>query len=85
MRNFKVGDLCVHKKYICRVETVEPNSTKGYNPLLTLIALYGPNNEPVKNAKPRKDYSGAVEYVDEAIKKLKSDIKHAQDRLALLE
>lgn len=77
VRMFKVGEICVYKGFICRVDAVErqitgqnrpshaymgtPDGTE-FNPTLTMTPLYGPDGEPVKKAKPRKAASGAADY-----------------------
>jgi hypothetical protein len=90
VRMFEVGEICVHKGFICRVDAVERNITgqngrtslaymniedgTELNPTLTMTPLYGPNGEPVKKAKPRKDASGAVEYALDAVKGMEIEI-----------
>lgn len=97
---FKVGDFCVHKGFICRVDAVERVITgqNGYpsraymgikdgtefNPTLTMTPLYGPDGEPVKKPKPRKDASGAVEYPQAELRALETEVARLQKRIALL-
>lgn len=84
VRIFKVGDICVHNGFICRVDAVERQITgqnvpsraymgikdgTEFNPTLTMTPLFGPGGKPVKKPKTRKDASGAVEYAqDQATK-----------------
>lgn len=97
MRKFKIGDVCVHKGFICRVDAVERNiygvtCPSGYgikdgtelNPTLTLTALYGPDGEPVKNAKSRKAISGHVEHAQQALQDTEAEVARLQKRIALL-
>lgn len=86
MRNFKVGDICVHKNCICRVKAVTPDPTKPlvYNPTLTLTALYGVDGEPVKNAKDREAISGNVEYAAVEIDRMTAEIALMEKRIKLL-
>lgn len=100
VRMFVVGDLCVHRGYICRVDAVERNITgqnghpsraymgikdgTEFNPTLTMTPLYGPDGEPVKKAKPRQDASGAVSRASEEIEDIERQIALLQKRLNLL-
>ena len=100
VRSFSVGELCIHKGYICRVDGVkreitgyEGHPSRAYmgipdgtefNPTLTLTPLYGPDDKPVKGAKTRKESSGAVRRIQEEVQELKDGIAKAQRRLALL-
>ena len=100
VRKFKVGEVCVHKGFICRVDAVERVITgqNGYpsraymgikdgtefNPTLTMTPLYGPDGEPVKKAKPKQDASGAVEYAQDVLKDTEAEVARLQKRIALL-
>jgi len=100
VRMFKVGEVCVHKGYICRVDAVERVITgqNGYpsraymgikdgtefNPTLTMTPLYGPDGEPVKKPKPKQDASGAVEYAHHAVESMETEVARLQKRIALL-
>lgn len=100
VRMFAVGDVCVHKGFICRVDAVERNITgqnghpsraymgikdgTEFNPTLTMTPLYKPDGEPVKKAKPRQDASGAVTRVSEEIADIERQIALLQNRLNLL-
>ena len=100
VRMFKVGETCFHKGFICRVDAVERVITgqNGYpsraymgikdgtefNPTLTLTPLYGPDGEPVKKPKQRKDASGAVDYADYALESMETEVALLQKRIALL-
>ena len=93
LRMFKVGELCVHKGYICRVEKVERNIAKGlfgvkdgteFNPILTMTPLYKPDGEPVKKAKSKQDASGAVSRVSEEMADIEKQVALLQKRLNLL-
>lgn len=99
VREFAVGEVCVHRFFICRVAAVErritgqnepsraymgvPDGTE-LNPILTMTALYGPDGEPVKNAKPRKDASGAVARASEEMAHLEAEVARLQNRISLL-
>lgn len=96
VRRFKVGELCLHRGRICRVLKVERNFFMGheymgikdgteYNPSLTLLPLYGTDNQPVKKPRQVVTISGSVESVADTITQLKHDIAHHQARIALLE
>ena len=87
VRMFEVGEICVHKGYICRVDASERcivgvTRSSSYaiedgtelNPTLTLTPLYGPDGEPAKNAKSRKAVSGAVEYVHDVLAEMERRI-----------
>lgn len=100
VRMFEVGEYCVHRGYICRVDAVERNITgqnghpsraymgikdgTEFNPTLTMTPLYKPDGEPVKNAKPKQDVSGAVSRVSEEIADIERQIALLQKRLNLL-
>jgi hypothetical protein len=97
VRRFKIGNVCVHKGFICRVDAVERNiygvtCPSGYgikdgtevNPTLTLTALYGPDGEPVKNAKSRKAISGYVKHAQQALKDAEAEVARLQKHIALL-
>ena len=97
VRRFKIGEVCVHKGFICRVDALERNiygvtCPSGYgikdgtevNPTLTLTALYGPDGEPVKNAKSRKAISGNVEYAQDVLKDAEAEVARLQKHIALL-
>jgi hypothetical protein len=94
---FKIGEICVHKNFICRVDAVERcivgvtrsscYSTKDgteLNPTLTLTALYGPDGEPVKNAKPRKAVSGYVRRLSEEVGDMEAQVVLLQKKLQIL-
>lgn len=100
VRRFSVGELCIHRGYICRVDEVKREIT-GYeghpsreymgipdgtefNPTLTLTPLYGLDDKPVHGAKTRKEASGAVRRIQEEVQDLKDGIAKAQRRLALI-
>jgi hypothetical protein len=97
---FSVGDLCLHKGYICRVTEVtrdfagvtrpslEYMGVKDgteFNPTLKLMPLYRPNGQPVKNPKPRTAVSGSVEYASVAVADMKEKIKAMSAIVDLLE
>jgi len=100
VRMFDVGDLCIHKSAICRVDAVTRNITgtesypslaymgvkdgTEFNPTLTLTPLYGPDGEPVKRAKSRQASSGAVASVAESRRDIEQQVTLLQKRLALL-
>jgi hypothetical protein len=97
---FNVGEVCVHRGYICRVDAVERIITgqNGYpsraymgiedgtelNPILTLTPLYGPDGEPVKDAKTRKGTSGAAVRVQDALKDKEAEVARLQKIMDLL-
>jgi hypothetical protein len=96
-RSFKIGEICVHKGSICRVEASERcivgvTRPSAYafkdgtelNPTLTLTSLYGPDGEPVKKAKPRKAVSGNVEYAQDALKDMQAEVTRLQKFIAIL-
>ena len=99
VREFAVGEVCIHKGFICRVDAVErritgqnepsraymgvPDGTE-FNPTLTMTPLYGPDGEPVKKAKPRKDASGAVERASDMVAHMETEIALLQKRISLL-
>lgn len=98
VRTFGIGEICVHKGFICRVEASEREiigvtcpSAYGFkdgtelNPTLTLAPLYGPDGEPLKKAKSRKAVSGAVEYAQDALKEMREQVALLQKKSALLE
>lgn len=96
VRTFNIGELCVYRGKICRVVGSERNFFQGreymgikdgteYNPSLTLLPIHGVDNKPIKKPKEVVAISGSVEYVKDALKKLKHDIEHSQERVRLLE
>lgn len=98
IRRFKIGEVCVHKGYICRVEASERcivgvTSTSAYslkdgtelNPTLTLVSVYGPDGEPTSNPKSRKTASGNVEYAQDALEGMRNQIALLQKKITLLE
>ena len=99
VRMFEVGDICVHKGYICRVDAVKRQITGDttpslsymnvkdgteFNPTLVMTPLFGPNGDPVKKAKPMTAPSGAARRASEAIAELESQAEVIQKRLARL-
>lgn len=93
VRMFEVGEMCVHKGYICRVEKVERNIAKGlygvkdgteFNPWLTITPLIGPGGNSAKAASKKRIVSGAVDTIAEAEKKIHNEIQKLQERLILL-
>lgn len=100
VRMFKVGDYCIHKGFICRVDAVERVITgqNGYpsraymgikdgtefNPTLTMTPLYGPDGEPVKKPKPRQAASGAVEYPQHEMENMEAEVARLQKLIAIL-
>ena len=97
VRTFAIGEICLHKGYICRVDSWERSiigvtcpSVYGFkdgtelNPTLILTPLYGPDGEPVKGAKPRKAVSGNVEYAADVLKDTEAEITRLQKRVAIL-
>lgn len=98
INTFEIGETCVHKGFICRVEASErcivgvnfpscfsfKDGTE-LNPTLTLTPLYGPDGEPVNNAKSRKTLSGNVEYAQQALKDMKDQVALLQKKISLLE
>jgi hypothetical protein len=98
VRTFAIGEICVHKGFICRVDAAERSiygvtRPSGYgikdgtevNPTLTLTTLYGPDGEPVKNAKSRRAISGAVEYVHDVLNAMEKQIALYEKRRAILQ
>jgi hypothetical protein len=90
---FEVGELCVHKGYICRVETVDRNIANGlygvkdgteFNPMLTITPLIGPGGNSAKAASKKRVSSGAVNTIAEAEKEIHDQIQKLQERLILL-
>lgn len=97
VRTFAIGEICVHKGCICRVDFAERQiigvnlpPVYGFkdgtelNPTLTLTPLYDRNGEPVKGAKSRKANSGSVEYVADVLKEAEAEIARLQKRVAIL-
>ncbi len=99
VRTFEIGEICVHKGFICRVDAVERHITgvtqpslaymgikdgTELNPDLTLMPLYGPDGEPVKKAKRRKAVSGAVDYAHEALTMMEQQSALCAKRTAIL-
>lgn len=98
VRRFKIGEVCVHKGYICRVEASERcivgvTCTPYYsikdgtelNPTLTLVSMYGPDGEPISNPKSRKTASGNVEYAQDALEDMRNQVALLQKKITLLE
>lgn len=95
VRMFKVGDIVVHKGYVCRVAEVKRKFSEGlgymgikdgqeFNPTVTMIPLYGPDGEPVKKAGVRTASSGAVFSAKEEAADIEREILRKKKRLELL-
>ena len=99
VRMFKVGDVCVHKGFICRVDAVEREITgktcpsraymgikdgTEFNPTLTMTPLYGQHGEPVKKAKTRKAPPGAVEYAQHQVEQWEEEAASLTKKADLL-
>jgi hypothetical protein len=95
VRRFKVGDLCVHRGFICRVDRVEREFAKGlsymgvkdgteFNPTLYMTPLYGVTGDPVKKVKVRSACSGSVGYAHMEVLEMENQVRVLQKKIALL-
>ncbi len=91
--SYRVGDLCIHKGFLCRVDKIERVFSKGqygvpdgteYNPNLTLTALFTPAGEPVKKAIVRKVCSGGTERADKVLREMEAKLSLLQRNMASL-
>ena len=98
VRSFEVGEICIHRGSICRVEASErciigvtcPSAYSlkdgtEVNPTLTLVPLYGPDGEPVRCHLSRTAVSGNVEYAQDALGDMRHQVALLQKKIALLE
>lgn len=91
--SYRVGDLCIHKGFLCRVDKIERVFSKGqygvpdgteYNPNLTLTALFTPAGEPVKKASVRKACSGGTERADKVLLEMEAKLSILRQNMASL-
>lgn len=84
--SYRVGDLCIHKGFLCRVDKIERVFSSGteYNPNLTLTALFTPAGEPVKKASVRKACSGGTERADKVLREMEAKLFILRQNMASL-
>lgn len=95
IRRYEIGEICIHKGFICRVTQVERKFAKGFaymnipdgtefQPTITMMPLYGPKNELVKKPKSKVDAAGAVQSYDAALLELEAEQALLAQRIELL-